>query len=57
MTVLKLKNKYSLLEYYNKLNDENSKPGIFFLKGPEGISIEIYKYGHRKKQFRKRQRS
>ena len=41
------------LEYYNRLNDENSKPGIFFLKGPEGIPIEIYKYGHRKNSLEK----
>lgn len=36
------------LEYYTRLNDENSKPGIFFLKGPGEVPIEIYKYAHRK---------
>lgn len=36
------------LEYYTRLNDENSKPGIFFLKGPGGIPIEVYRYAHRK---------
>lgn len=41
------------LEYYNRLNDENSKPGIFFLKGPDGVPIEIYKYGHRKNSLTK----
>lgn len=34
--------------FYTRLNDENSKPGIFFLRGPGGVPIEIYKYAHRK---------